>query len=125
MSPRVGSIRNGNCRRFVRHWGRDSGTAGLEKTGWANLDTATAGRGSGVAMKTGRPRSIPPAAYSKVFLWYSKGNGYARIAGMLENEGVYTTRGSVERLIKGRGSYQGRRVVFCAGSPGSSRRLDS
>jgi len=29
----------------------------------------------------------------------------------LENHGVFTTRGSVERLIKGRGSYAGRRVT--------------
>ena len=60
--------------------------------------------------KKGRPASIPPEAYGKVFLWYSQGFGYRRIAEMLEDQGVYTTRVSVERLVKGRGCYAGRRV---------------
>ena len=87
------------------------------------LDTATAGRGLGVTMKTGRPRSIPPEAYGKVFLWYSQGFGYQRIAERLEHVGVFTTRGSVERLIKGRGTYQGRRVVVEHGSGGGGCEL--
>jgi len=79
-------------------------------------------------MKTGRPRSIPPEAYSKVFLWYSQGFGYQRIAGMLEDEGVFTTRGSVERLVKGRGCYAGRRVAVehvSGGLAGSSCTIDA
>ena len=70
-------------------------------------------------MKTGRPRSIPPESYSKVFLWYSQGFGYQRIAGMLEDQGVFTTRGSVERLVKGRGTYSGRRVTVEQGGGGA------
>ena len=42
---------------------------------------------------------------------YGQVFGYQRIAEMLVNEGIFTTRGSVERLIKGKGTYQGRRVV--------------
>jgi len=62
-------------------------------------------------MGKGRPASIPQSAYGLVFRLYSLGHGYRRIAGMLEDEGVFTTRGSVERLVKGRGCYAGRRVT--------------
>ena len=45
------------------------------------------------------------------FRLYSLGHGYRRIAEMLESWAVYTTRGSVERLSKGRGTYSGRRIT--------------
>ena len=62
-------------------------------------------------MQRGRPRSIPSSAYSVCFRLYSQGFGYRRIAEILEGQGVFTTRGSVERLVKGRGTYSGRRVA--------------
>ena len=63
------------------------------------------------AVKGGRPRSIPQAVWSEVFSLYASGLGYERIARELQKIGIWTTRGSVERLIKGRGSYRGRRPV--------------
>ncbi len=64
-----------------------------------------------MATRMGRPPSIPVSFYARVFQLYSLGFGYRRIAEMLEDVGVYTTRGSVERLVKGRGCYAGRRVT--------------
>ena len=76
-------------------------------------------------MGKGRPRSIPPEVYGRVFMLYSQGFGYRRLAEMLEDQEVYTTGGSVERLIKGRGPYQGRRVVFDHAVAGLSARFSS
>ena len=51
-------------------------------------------------MQKGRLPSIPPEAYGNVFMWYEQGFGYRRIAEILGNEGIFTTPGSVERLIQ-------------------------
>jgi hypothetical protein len=61
--------------------------------------------------RTGRSRSLPPAIWSEVFRLYSLGLGYQSIANALWQQGIYSSRGSVERLVKGRGAYRGRRVV--------------
>jgi hypothetical protein len=61
--------------------------------------------------KRGRPQSIPEEHWSTVFLLYSQGKGYRRIADLLIPLGVTCTKSSVERLIKGMPPYQGRRVV--------------
>lgn len=59
----------------------------------------------------GRRRSIPEAAFPDVHRLRATGMGYQRIAIELERLlGVWTSRGSVERLLKGRGAYQGRRL---------------
>jgi hypothetical protein len=50
-------------------------------------------------------------AWSTVFSLYAQGYGYRRIARTLEEIGVWTSRGSVERLVKGRGCYRGRRPM--------------
>ena len=52
-------------------------------------------------MKTGRPASIPETAFGLVLRLYSEGNGYRRIARLLEGHGVFTTKSSVERLVRG------------------------
>ena len=53
----------------------------------------------------GRPRSIPEGYFVRVFRWKLAGDGYQTIATRLNALGVATTRGSVERLVKGRGCY--------------------
>ena len=59
-------------------------------------------------MKQGRKRSIPEWVWGDAFRLYSEGCGYRRVAARLADLGVWTTRGSVERLIKGLPPYQGR-----------------
>jgi len=58
------------------------------------------------AVKQGRQRSIPERVWSDTFRLYSEGCGYRRVAARLADLGVWTTRGSVERLIKGLPPYQ-------------------
>ena len=53
----------------------------------------------------GRKRSIPESAFGLVFKLYSEGYGYRRISSLLAQQGINTTRSSVERLVKGRGCY--------------------
>ena len=48
---------------------------------------------------TGRPASIPLRPFSEVFRLYNDGYGCRKFVRQLENAGVYTTRGSVSRLI--------------------------
>ena len=59
-------------------------------------------------MAQGRKRSIPERVWSDAFRLYSEGHGYRMVAARLTDQGVWTTRGSVERLIKGLPPYQGR-----------------
>ena len=61
------------------------------------------------AMKQGRKRSIPEEVWGDAFRLYSEGYGYRVVAARLADLVVFTTRGSVERLIKGLPPYQGRR----------------
>ena len=49
----------------------------------------------------GRPRSIDPAYFVKALRLKLSGLGYQRVAEELERYGVHTSRGSVERLVKG------------------------
>ena len=59
-------------------------------------------------MKQGRKRSIPEWVWGDALRLYSQGLGYRMVATRLADLGVWTTRGSVERLIKGLPPYQGR-----------------
>ena len=61
-------------------------------------------------MKQGRRPSIPEPVWSVVFRLYGAGQGYRAIADALLVMGVATTKSSVERLIKGKPPYNGRRV---------------
>ena len=63
-------------------------------------------------MKQGRKRSIPERVWGDALRLYSQGHGYGMVASRLADLGVWTSRGSVERLIKGRPPYQGRRNQF-------------
>ena len=58
-------------------------------------------------MTQGRKRSIPERVWGDAFLLYSQGLGYRTVATRLADLGVWTTRGSVERLLKGLPPYQG------------------
>ena len=58
--------------------------------------------------KRGRPQSIPEEHWETVFLLYSQGKGYRRIADLLVPLGVSCAKSSVERLIKGLPPYQRR-----------------
>ena len=49
----------------------------------------------------GRHKSIPEAYFVKALRLKLTGLGYQRVAEELERYGVYTSRGSVERLVKG------------------------
>ncbi len=60
-------------------------------------------------MTQGRKRSIPERVWGDAFRLYSQGLGYRMVATRLADLGVWTTRGSVERLIKRRPPYQDRR----------------
>ena len=63
--------------------------------------------------KSGRRRRIPEEAWPEVHRLRATGMGYDRIARELDRTGLcWTTRGSVERLLKCRGAYQGRRPSF-------------
>ena len=53
------------------------------------------------ARRKGRPKSIPERYFVRVFRWKLAGLGYQRIAHRLNAAGVPTSRGSVERLLKG------------------------
>ena len=65
-----------------------------------------------LAAKTGRPRSIPPEAYGEVFRLLGLGLGYRAIADELAARGICScTKSSIERMVKGRGCYTGRRVA--------------
>ena len=63
------------------------------------------------AMKQGRKRSIPERVWGDALRLYSDGCGYRAVASRLASLGVFTTRGSVERLVKGLAPYEGRRPV--------------
>ena len=54
----------------------------------------------------GRPSSIPERYFVRVFRWKLAGVGYQTIATKLNALGVATTRGSVERLVKGLAPYR-------------------
>jgi hypothetical protein len=60
-----------------------------------------------LAKRPGRPQSIPPTAYGVVFRLHSMGDGCRKIVRLLEEEGVYTTRSSVSRLLLGHPPYSG------------------
>ena len=60
-------------------------------------------------MTKGHKRSIPERVWGDVFRLHSQGHGYRSVTARLAELGVWTSRGSVERLIKGLPPYQGRR----------------
>ena len=60
-------------------------------------------------VKTCRHQSIPERVWGNAFRLYAEGHGYRIVASRLADLGVWTTRGSVERLIKRRPPYQDRR----------------
>ena len=55
--------------------------------------------------RRGRNRSIPERLFVRVLRLKLAGLGYKRIAQELNRLGVATSRGSVERLVKGRRPY--------------------
>jgi hypothetical protein len=61
--------------------------------------------------RTGRRPSIPPELWSLAFTLYGSGLGYGQVAAELEHHGCWTSRGSVYRLLKGKGCYLGRRPL--------------
>ena len=54
----------------------------------------------------GRRKSIPESYYVRVLRWKIQGEGYGAISERLSRLGVATSRGSVERLVKGLPPYQ-------------------
>ena len=50
----------------------------------------------------GRPQSIPPWAWPEVFRLREQGLGYRRVASALLSLKVWTTKSSVERLVRGK-----------------------
>jgi hypothetical protein len=62
----------------------------------------------GIDAQASRPQSLSPKM-GAVFRLYGQGLGYRMVAARLADLGVLTTRGNVERLIKGRPAYSGRR----------------
>ena len=56
-------------------------------------------------MKLGRPQAIPPKVYGEVTRLHSLGYGYQRIVSMVAGQGVYATKSSVARLIRGQAPY--------------------
>ncbi len=61
------------------------------------------------SLTKGRPRSIPPWAWPEVFRLHGQGLGYRRVANALIPLKIWTTKSSVERLIKGKPPYSGSR----------------
>jgi len=61
------------------------------------------------SVRTGRPQSIPVEIWPEVIRLYGQGLGYRRVANALIPLKIWTTKSSVERLIKGRPPYQDRR----------------
>ncbi len=61
------------------------------------------------SLTRGRPQSIPPWAWPEVFRLREQGLGYRRVAAALASAQVWTTKSSVERLIKGKSPYSGSR----------------
>ena len=57
-------------------------------------------------MKNGRRQSIPESAFPEVLLWNKQGFGVRRIARLLEQRRVFTTRSSVHRLLNGLPPYE-------------------
>lgn len=64
-----------------------------------------------IDVKRGRPLSIPRWAWPEVFRLHGQGLGYRRVAAALIPMKVFTTKSSVERLVKGLAPYEGRRPV--------------
>ena len=60
------------------------------------------------SLTKGRPQSIPLWAWPEVFRLREHGLGYRRVAAALLCLKVWTTKSSVERLIKGKPPYPGR-----------------
>ncbi len=65
----------------------------------------------GLTTSPGRPRSIPPWAWAEVSRLHSQGLGYRRVAAALLSLQVWTTKCSVERLIKGKAPYTKRGLL--------------
>ena len=60
-----------------------------------------------VPRRHGRAPSIPSSAFQQVFDLHSRGLGVYRIAAELAGQGVFTTRSSVDRLLRRQAPYQG------------------
>ena len=65
--------------------------------------------------RRGRPRSIPERLFVRVHAMHRTGLGYQAIALELSRLGIATSRGSVERLVKGLPPYDNQRIQL-AGS---------
>ena len=47
-----------------------------------------------------------------MFRLRAKGHGYRRIANLLADQGVFTTKSSVERLVRGLPPYEGEHLAY-------------
>jgi len=65
----------------------------------SGLSAITKTAGGVCTMKTGRPVSIPPSVFAEVLRWHRQGFGVRRIARLLEDGLVFTTRSS-ERVCR-------------------------
>lgn len=114
MQTEVG-VASRNARRAI--FGTPNKGFCVAKDVWAhpcNVDASQKAKKMRELAKTkkkGRPQSIPEEHWATVFMLYSQGKGYRRIADLLIPLGVSCTKSSVERLIKGLPPYQGRRVA--------------
>ena len=61
--------------------------------------------------RQGRLASIPEIAYQRVFDLNRQGLGVYRITTALEDHGVYTSRSSVDRLLRGLPPYDASKIV--------------
>lgn len=65
-----------------------------------------AGDPHGTTARQGRLPSIPSSAYKQVFDLSGKGLGVHRIAAALADQGVFISRSSVDRLLRGLPAYE-------------------
>lgn len=70
--------------------------------GTSGMGVSSSNRGK----RRGRPQSIPVTAYESVLQLHSLGYGSRRIVRLLEDQGVYSTKSSVSRLLLGQGTYK-------------------
>ena len=76
-------------------------TADSVGDGWTQTLSYSRAQSAGERRGPGRPRSIPERLFVTVLRLKLAGLGYRAIANELNGLGVSTSRGSVERLVKG------------------------
>ena len=53
----------------------------------------------------GRAPSIPPRLFGAVARWSGQGFGVRRIVGLLEDQGIYSSKSAVHRLLRHQSPY--------------------